>query len=399
MVSPRTSAEYVAPRHAMNPRAERALHSRLDPFPRTRGARWLLRLALSAPLVAVALVMHAAGDPVATTPNAALLDRVATIDWAHVDAAWLGQIFPPIGTFLGVVIPGGRLGLAIAGVLAAGVFVQKLFEIMVQRHFHPSTSVILTIALTLNPIFFYTALEDLSGFLGLMFFGLAAADVVRFVTWGNTQAGFRAGLWFMLAALTDLSAVFFVLAAIAVAPFLDLGRHHRTPGARASTLLVIAFPTVAGLASLMLLNLMFLHAPLGSVGRSLLGGADERLAGLPEVFASGGWLLLAPVVSAWLVALIVGRWTVIPASTLIFASVMAAYVLGLQNPASAGTVFIMMTLLAMAFIPTARRPVTTALLDLVAIAQIAIAWLAAFSSPILFEWMSALASALVGTRH
>ena len=193
MVSPRTSAEYTAPRHAMNPRAERALHSRLDPFPQIRGARWLLRLALSAPFLAVALVMHGAGDAAAATPNAALLARVAAIDWAHIDAVWLGQIFPPIGTLLGAVIPGGRLGLAIVGALAAGIFVQKLIEIMVQRHFHRSTSVILTLALTLNPIFFYTALEDLSGFLGLMFFGLAAADVVRFVTWGNTQAGFRSG--------------------------------------------------------------------------------------------------------------------------------------------------------------------------------------------------------------
>lgn len=399
MVSPRTSAEYVTPRHAMNPRAERALHSRLDPFPRMRGPRWLLRIALSAPFVAAAIVLHSVGDPVAMTPNAALLERVARIDWAHVDAMWLGQIFPPIGTLLGVVIPGGRLGLAIAGALVAGVFVQKLIEIMVQRHFHRSTSVILTLALTLNPIFFYTALEDLSGFLGLMFFGLAAADVVRFVTWGNTQAGFRAGLWFMLAALTDLSAVFYVITAIAVAPFLDLGRHHRTPGARASTLLVIAFPTIAGLASLMLLNLLFLHRPLGGLGKQLLSGAAERFAGLPELFAGGGWLLLAPVASAWLVALIVGRWATIPASTLIFLSVIAAYVLGLQSPGAAGTVFIMMTLLAMAFIPTARRPGTTVLLDLVAAAQLPIAWIAAFSTPILVEWMSALASALFGTRY
>jgi hypothetical protein len=364
-----------------------------------RGVRWLLRIALSAPFVAAAIVLHAAGDPVAMTPNAALLERVANIDWAHVDGLWLGQIFPPISSFLAVVIPGGRLGLAIAGALVAGVFVQKLIEIMVQRHFHRSTSVILTLALTLNPIFFYTALEDFSGFLGLMFFGLAAADVVRFVTWGNTQAGFRAGLWFMLAALTDLSAVFYVITAIAVAPFLDLGRHHRTPGARASTLLVIAFPTIAGLGSLMLLNLVFLHRPLGSLGRQLLSGADERFAGLPELFGGGGWLLLAPVASAWLVALIVGRWATIPASTLIFLSVIAAYVIGLQSPGAAGTVFIMMTLLAMAFIPTARRPGTTVLLDLVAAAQLPIAWIAAFSTPILVEWMSALASALFGTRY
>lgn len=390
MVSPPTTADSASPRHAMDRRVNRHLRRRLDPFPRSRLQRWLFRLILSVPLVAAALAVHAAGEPIAGTPNQALLDRVAQIDWSSGEALWLGQLYPPISSLMAVVIPGGRLGLALAGALVGGIFVQKILEIMVQRRFHRSTSAILAIALTLNPLFFYTALEDLAGFLGLMFFGLAVADVVRFVSWANTQAGFRAGIWFMLAALTDLSAVFYVLAAAAVAPFLDLGR-QRQRGARASTLLVIAFPTVAAVASLMFLNLIFVRNPLGNLGEVLIAGVGERFAELPALFASpGGLLLLAPVASAWVVALIVGRWGTIPASSLIFLSVMAAYVLGLQPPGSAGTVFIMMTLLAMAFIPTARRRRTTVLLDLVAVAQIAIAWLAALSSPTVREWMAGL---------
>lgn len=389
MVSPPMSSDLVAPVRPPAPRATRGARRRLDPFPRRRTMRWLLRFVLALPLLAAAVAVHATGDPIAGTPNQLLLQRVSEIDWTSGEALWLGQLYPPISSVLAVIIPGGRFGLAIVGALVGGIFVQKIVEIMVQRRLHRSTSAILAIALTLNPLFFYMALEDLAGFLGLMFFGLAVADVVRFVSWANTQAGFRAGIWFMLAALTDLSALFYVLAAISVAPFLDLGR-QRQRGARASTLLVIAFPTVAAVGSLMFLNLIFLRNPLGSLGELLIGGVEARFAGLPQLFAAGGWLLLAPVLSAWVVALIVGRWGSIPASSLIFVSVLAAYVLGLQPPGSAGTVFIMMTLLAMAFIPTARRRGTTVLLDVVATAQIAIAWLAAFSSPTAREWMTAL---------
>ena len=149
---------------------------------------------------------------------------------------WIGEIFPPLSTLLAAIIPGGRLGLGVAGALVAGVFLQKMLEIMVQRKFSPWLASLLLIALAANPLFAYTATENFAAFLGLAFFGLGIADIVRFVAWGNTQSGFRAGIYLMLATLSDLSGLVYVLTAAAAAPFLRLGRRasaRSTRGKRA----------------------------------------------------------------------------------------------------------------------------------------------------------------------
>jgi len=387
MVSPPSTAERTAPpRHARHIR----LRSQLDHFPHGALNRWMLRLLFALPLLATALATHVLATPLAGTPNAALVARVAEIDWTRADVAWLGQISPPISTLIAAVVPGGRLGLAILGALVGGIFVQKVVEIMVQRHFHRSTTVILTIALVANPFFFYTATENFAGFLGLIFFGLGVSDVVRFASWGNTQSGFRAGILFMLATLSDPSGLLYVATAVVAVPFISLRRRGQ-PGARASTALVIAYPTLAAVFAIVTLNLLFLGDPIGELGGLLTEGIAERWASLPQLFSTlTGWLLVAPVVSAWLVSIIVGRWKAIPVSTLVFAAIMAAYVIGLIPAGSAGNTFILMTLLAMAFIPTAKTRGMTVLLDLVAVGQIIIAWAAALNRPIIVEWLGLL---------
>jgi len=387
MVSLPTLTEPMAgPRHARHAR----LRSRLDYFPRSRLNRWMLRLLLALPLLATAIVTHVLSAPLEGTPNAALMARVAEIDWTRADVAWLGQISPPISTLIAAVVPGGRLGLAILGALVGGIFLQKVIEIAVQRHFHRSTTVILTIALAANPFFFYTATENFAGFLGLIFFGLGVSDVVRFASWGNTQSGFRAGILFMLATLSDPSGLLYVATAVAAVPFISLSRRGQ-PGARASTVLVLVYPTLAAVFAIITLNLLFLGNPLGQMGELLTEGAAERWQSLPALFSSlNGWLLLAPVVSAWLVAIIVGRWKAIPVSALVFVAIMAGYVVGLIPPGSAGNTFILMTLLAMAFIPSAKNRWTTALLDVVAVGQLVIAWVAALNRSIIVEWLNSL---------
>ncbi|MDP3208549.1 MAG: hypothetical protein Q8M65_05320, partial [Rhodoglobus sp.] len=365
-------------------------YSQIDPYPRRTGVRWMVRVLFSLPFLVATALVYGFGNAIDATPNAALVERVALIDWTRADVLWIGEIYPPITTLIAALVPGGRVGLAVVGSLAAGVFLQKLAEIMVQRRFHRSTSNILMIALAANPLFFYTVTENFAGFLGLVFFGLAIADIVRFVSWGNTQSGFRAGIYFMLATLSDLSGLLYVLTALSAVPFLALKRQGQR-GARGSTLLVIAYPTLAAIGSLMLLNFVFLRNPIGEIGVGALDGAGDRLGGLPDLFASPtGWLLLAPVVSAWLCAAIVGQWKTIPVAALIFVAILLAFVAGLIAPGSAGNTFIMLTVLAIALIPAARRSGTTVLLNVVALAQIAIAWLAAFDRPIVVEWMTAL---------
>jgi hypothetical protein len=60
---------------------------------------------------------------------------------------------------------------------------------------------------------------------------------------------------------------------------------------------------------------------------------------------------------------------------------------------SRGNTVILMMLLAISLIPTARSRTSTALVDLVAVVQIGIAWVAAFDQPLIIEWMRAISLA------
>jgi len=84
----------------------RVPRTRTDSFPRSPVARWVLRFALSAPLVALALLLglvpHAA-----TSPNATLLSDVAEIDWTRGDAEWLALLYPKCRPSLRRATPSG----------------------------------------------------------------------------------------------------------------------------------------------------------------------------------------------------------------------------------------------------------------------------------------------------
>jgi hypothetical protein len=374
--------------------AHRRIREQTDRFPRSAVARWMLRLALA---VAMAFQPILSATTVAglDTPNQQLLDHLSRIPWDRADMEWLGEIFPPLSTLLvGALSFGGRLALSLAGVLIAGIFLQKLLEIMVQRRFPASIGVVLLVALSVNPLFQYTVTENLPALLGLAFFALGISDVARFVSWGNTQSGFRAGLMLMLAVLSDPSALLYVAAAGVSAPFIRLRRRGQ-PGARAANLLVIVYPTVAALAAIVVLNLLFLGHPFAGIAEGALDGAGERVAHLGEVFTQpNGWLLLASVGSAWLVALVVRRPQAIAISTLVFLAILGAFVLGLLPAGSAGNTFILMTTMAAALIPASRTRAVNAILLGIAILQIAIAWGSAFSKPVILEWIGALNGAL-----
>ncbi|CAN5581072.1 hypothetical protein BH09ACT4_BH09ACT4_05200 [soil metagenome] len=365
------------------------LRDRLDPYPRSAVARWLMRLAVALIYSAVTL-LSAQNAAVVSTPNQQLLEHVARIQWDRADIAWVGEIYPPISTLIAAIIPGGRIGLGIAGAIVAGIFLQKMLEIMVQRRFSPWLAGLLILALSANPLFGYTVTENFPAFLGLAFFGLGITDIVRFVAWGNTQSGFRAGIYLMLAVLSDLSGLLYVLTAAASAPFLTLGRKHQH-GARAANMVVILYPTVAALAAILSLNLIFTGRLVGTVGQRLVVGAAERFDSLGPLFMSvNGLLLVAPVLSAWLVALIVRRPGSILVSTLVFAAILGAFVVGLIPPGSAGNTFILMTMMAIALVPTPRSKLLISLMDVVAFLQIGIAWLTAFNRQIVIDWMNAV---------
>jgi len=369
--------------------------SRLDPFPRNPIGRWMLRLGAAAPLVLLALLLETVPHP-ESSPNAGLEAAIAAIDWTRGDAEWLALLYPHTATLIASANPFGRLGLSILGAIAAGFLIQKVAEIIAQRSIPRSTGIILILALTANPLFAYFALENLPGFLALTFFGLALADLVRFVNWGNTESGFRAGILLMAAALSDPSGILYALVAVLASPFL---RHGRTaaPGLRAANMLVLAFPTLGAFATIMFLNLLF----FGSIwpGLDIAAVAAGAVAAVPQLVAlyatPTGWLIAAPLLSAWLVAAIVRRPAAIPVSTIVFVLLNLAFLLGVFPPGAAGASFLLLTLLAITLIPAARTPVTNALVDLVAVLQIVIAWSAALDRPVVLDWMQSVATAWV----
>lgn len=373
----------------------RAPRTRHDPFPRWPVGRWMLRLGLSAPLIAIALLLERVPYP-ESAPNADLIADVAAIDWTRGDAEWLALLYPHTSILIAASNPFGRLGLSIVGAIAAGFLLQKVAEIIAQRAIPRSTGIILILALAANPLFAYFALENLPGFLAMTFFGLALADLVRFVNWGNTESGFRSGILLMLAALSDPSGILFALVAVLASPFLRHGR-AAAPGLRAANMLVIAFPTLGAFATIAFLNMLFFGSPWPQQDVAvILASIPAGVAALQVLYTTPtGWLLAAPVVSAWLVAAIVRRPKAIPVSAIVFVMINIAFLLGAFHPGAAGVTFTLMTMLAITLIPGARTPITNLLVDLVAVLQILIAWAAALDRPVVLDWMQLVADAWV----
>ncbi len=370
-------------------RAPRRARTRLDPFPRSTTARWMLRLAFALP-IAILVVLDQLGTPLTGSPNARLVETVAGIEWTRGDAQWLSSLYPHVTVLLASANPFGRLGLGLAAAVASAFLLQKICEIIAQRAIPRTTGTILVIALAANPLYAYFATENLPGFLALTFFGLALADLVRFVNWGNTESGFRAGLLLMLSVLSDPTGVLFAAVAVLASPFL---RHGRPParGLRAANMLVIAFPSIGAFVTVTALSLLFFGTTaLDGLG-SVLAGIDERAVQLVASYGTPtGLLLAAPVLSAWLVAAIVRRPAAVPVSIAVFLLLNAGFLLGMIAPGSAGITFTLLTIVAITLIPAARTTTQNVLVDLVAVLQIVIAWTAAFDRPIVVEWMQGI---------
>jgi F0F1-type ATP synthase assembly protein I len=351
----------------------------------------LLRAVLSFPFVIIALVEHeSAGLVSSTTVNQDLLNAVGKIDWTRADVAWVSDLYPPIGTILATLVPGGTLGLGIAGSVVAGIFLQQMIQAMYQRRFLTIKIVTFTLALAANPLFAFTVTTNFEGFLGLAFFGIGAINMVRFIAQRNTQAGFRAGILFMLAALSSPSGLIYVLIAGLTAPLMTLARKGQK-GARASNILVILFPTIATFVTVAFLQAVFLHSPFGILNR-VLDYRPENWAVVPMLFSTlNGFLLLAPVVSGWAFALLVRRPGAILISTILFAALVVGRVIGLIPENSAGTVFIIMTMIGIAILPHANTTRASVLITAVAALQIVIAWAAAYNRPVVLDWMHSLA--------
>ncbi|WP_415292534.1 hypothetical protein [Clavibacter tessellarius] len=375
-----------------------AVRVRIDPYPLRPRNRWLLRLLFSLPFVVIALLADrspagTAGGPASTTVNADLLARVARIDWTRADAAWVGSLYPPVGTVLAALTPGGTLGMGILGALIAGPFLQQMLQAMQQRRFPRVQSAMFMVALGANPLFAHMVTTNLEAFLGVAAFGVGATNMVRFVAYRNTQAGFRAGLLFAFSALSSASGIVYIVVVGLAAPLISLARHGQR-GARASNVLVLLFPTLSAFVTVAFLQLVFLGSPFAFLTDQF--HYDPALWDtVPQLVTTlNGFLLLAPMISGWILALLVRRPGAVLISTLLFLGLLTGYILGLIPANSAGNTFFIMTMMGMAILPAATTRRADVLITSVAAVQIAIAWAAAYNRPVVLDWMGALARVL-----
>jgi hypothetical protein len=366
----------------------------LRPLPPV-AVRWMLRAAFALPYVLLAVIT----SRIDTTPllgltgNQATLDRAsAALDGGVVQA--IGQLYPLLSGVLLRFMPFGVDGAAVLGGVVAGVLLQLLAQDMLRRGLRKREVVAFTIALGANPLYAFVALNDLQAFLGIALFALAVVDMVRFFAWGDTQAGFRAGLALMLSTLLDPMGFLYVAIAALAAPVLDLARHGQH-GVRRANVLVLVFPSAAVALSTAALDLMVLHDPFAAL-RGTISVSEERIAGLQHLFSSAdGLLLVAMLVAGSTLALLVRRPGAIALVAALFVGTIGGYAVGLVPVAAAGNVFVTMLSVAIAILPPVEGRVASTLVVVLAVLQVPLAWVAAFQRQVVVEWMHALVAVLV----
>lgn len=365
------------------PRRVESPTGRLAKIPANRWLRWGLRLVIAAFYAVLAVWLNSGLDgDWSGTANA---DLAARVDALRFDSGFavIGELYPPITSLIALVIPGGALGLAFAGAFLGGIVVQQVMQAQLRKGFSLTVTLIVTLALATTPVYTYTVTTNFEATLGLMFFALGMLDLVRFVSRANTQAGFRAGIFFACSAFSDVYLIFSALVAALGGALL---RQSRT-GARVANAIVVVFPTVALLGSLALLGAAFGAGPL-SMFRGDLAWSTERAVGWVEFLGTpSGLLYLAPAALIAVAAIAMGSpWAGLFA-VLLNAATAVAYILGLTPPGTAGTTYIMLVFLAIAIIPSTTSRIHRALIGVAAIVLWGIGWATAFTWPVLLTWM------------
>ncbi|MET0811488.1 MAG: hypothetical protein ABWY03_00445 [Microbacterium sp.] len=359
----------------------------IDKFPANRWARWGFRLLAAVPFIAVAVWFQlASGGDWSGTANGVLAERVHSLPWGSSEVETLGQLYPPVTSLLALVIPGGPLGLAIVGSLVAGTMLQLVLQSMRRKGFQTAVRVVFIVTLALTPLWAYIATTSFEAILGLTFFGLGMIDLVRFVTFANTQAGFRAGLLFAASAFSDSTGLFAALVAAAASTFIIRSRES----SRTANAIVVIFPTIAFLGALMLLGIIFRVGPLAMIRGDLTWNPDRASTVVDYLLSPTGLLYLAPTIVVILTSLFLRFPGVGLTAALLTTVTLLAFILGLTPTGVAGINYTMMLLLAVAVVPltvTSRDRILTIATSLV---LWAIGWAQAFDNATVRAWMGVL---------
>ncbi|GAA1913759.1 hypothetical protein GCM10009775_03040 [Microbacterium aoyamense] len=360
---------------------------RLEKFPSNRWLRWGLRLIWALPFIAIAIWFNASsGGDWSGTANGVLAERVSSLPWGSSEVETLGQLYPPITSLIALVVPGGALGLAIVGCLVGGTMVQLVLQSLIRKGFVVPVRLVFVLTLALTPLWAYIVTTSFEATLGLTFFGLGMIDLVRFVTFANTQAGFRAGLLFAASAFSDSTGLFAALVAAAASTFIIRSRD----GSRAANAIVVIFPTIAFLGSLMLLGVIFRVGPLAMIRGDLAWNAERAATVVAYLFSPSGLLYLAPTIVVIITALFLRFPGVGLTAVLLTGVTLIAFIVGLTPTGVAGINYTMMLLLAVAVVPLALTTRDRILTIATSVVLWGIGWAQAFDNATVRAWMGVL---------
>lgn len=380
-----TTAQSVFARD--EPRFLESESGHIDRYPHNAWLRWGLRLAASVPFLLVAVWFEiASGGDWSGTANGALAERVAGLPWGSADVSALTELYPVISSVLAVIIPGGPFGLGIAGALVSGLMLQLIVQSMHRKAFPRALRVVFICTLGLTPMFAYAMTTSFEAALGLTFFGLGMVDLVRFVTYANTQAGFRAGLFFACSACSDSTGLFVAIVAAITAAFLVRSR----ASSRLANAIVVLFPTAAFLGSLMLLGIAFRLGPLAMIRGNLVWDPDQAAFVADFLLSPSGLLYLAPTLVVLLTSVVLRYPGVGVAAPVMTAMLLLAFILGLTPPGVAGINYILMLLVAIAVVPRPENVVGVIIVATTSLTLWAVGWAQAFDNDAVSRWLNIL---------
>ncbi|MGH9045751.1 MAG: hypothetical protein ACRDVW_00375 [Acidimicrobiales bacterium] len=344
-------------------------------WPRASWARWVLRIAVAIPFVALTDVAYSANG--ASPGNRALHHQAATLRWANGHLGWVAHSFPPIPLSIARVFPGGAQGLAIAGALCTGILIQLTIERMILRSVPISTAVVLATSVVGTPIFWFLATQDFTTFLTLSLLSVALTGLLDFTFNRSTESGFIAGIGFGLACLCDVAAVPFAiagaLATLFVAPQTRAGREIARRRAAAT---VVLFPTAAVMSGWAFLQWRFTGSWTASFRQadpSLFGFGGGVWGSLEHsVTAVGTDLVFVPVLIAASVMLLARRPSSLMASVAFLGCVILDLWLGARL--SSETVVVLLGVVALAMLPERLSFTERATLWGCVVAQVAVAF-------------------------
>jgi hypothetical protein len=215
--------------------------------------RWILRLALAVPFVVVGALAAAHGVP--APANSFLYHQGSLVHWGSRQLGWMAYAYPPLPVGVAAVVR-SPTALGVVGGLFAGIAVQISLERLVLRSYRLPAASLFVAAVVGTPIFWYVATQDFAAFLSLVLLSIALTGLLDFVFNQSTESGFIAGLSFGAATLCDPAAGIIALTAGLAA--LLMGRHRpHQPARNRATLLVVLFPTLAGMAGWVFLEWRF----------------------------------------------------------------------------------------------------------------------------------------------